>query len=223
MSLLDTIISSLAPHRCVGCDAEGALLCNDCQSKVPKIPPRCYRCHRLAVYNRTCRSCRSSSRLYAAHIATPYDDLAKTLIWKLKFDGAQAAAVTIAACLREVLPSDENRQYLIVPVPTATSRVRRRGYDQAKLVARALAQQARLPYLDCLQRSGQAHQVGASRYERLRQLKNSFRVVHKRRVQDAHIILVDDVVTTGATLEAAAAALKSAGVRRVEAMAFAQP
>lgn len=223
MSVPDTIIGLLAPHRCIGCDAESTLLCSDCQTKLPKVPPRCYRCHRLSTGNRTCLSCRSSSKLYAIYVATVYDELAKTLIWKLKFDGAQAAAGAIAICLRGVLPQEKNRQYLIVPVPTATGRVRRRGYDQAKLLARALAKQARLPYLDCLQRSGQAHQVGASRHDRLRQLKDSFRVVHKHTVRDVHIMLVDDVVTTGATLEAAATALKSVGARRVEATVFAQP
>ena len=106
--------------------------------------------------------------------------------------------------------------------PTATSRVRQRGYDQAKLLARALARQAGLPYLDCLARVGQTHQVGATREQRLRQLQAAFRVRRPNAVRSAYLLLVDDVSTTGATLELAATILKSAGARRVDAIVFAQ-
>jgi ComF family protein len=121
----------------------------------------------------------------------------------------------------DLLEADE--QALIVPVPTATSRIRQRGYDQAKLLAKAISKQSRLTYLDCLARSGQTHQHGTSRHTRLGQLENAFRVKHPRSVQNAHIILVDDVVTTGATLEAAAKVLKQAGGKQIEALAFARP
>jgi ComF family protein len=124
----------------------------------------------------------------------------------------------MAARLRPLLPT--GRDVVIVPVPTATSRVRQRGYDQAKLLARALSRQARLPYLDCLARTGQAHQHGASRSQRLRQLTAAFRVRRQRAVRGSHIVLIDDVVTTGATLEAAAAVLHAAGATRVEAVVF---
>ena len=67
-----------------------------------------------------------------------------------------------------------------------------------------IGRQAHLPWLDCLARSGQAHQVGADREQRRPQLQTAFRVSQQRFVRGAHIILVDDVVTTGATLEAAA-------------------
>ena len=110
-----------------------------------------------------------------------------------------------------------------MPVPTATGRARQRGYDQAKLLAHELSGQIRLPYLDCLVRSGQTHQHGLSRHDSLTQLKSAYRVKRSNRVTGAHIILVDDVVTTGATLEAAAAVLQATGASRVDAVVFAQP
>jgi len=144
----------------------------------------------------------------------------KSLIGRLKFSGAQSAAREMAVILHnsQILAGN----CIIVPVPTATSRVRRRGYDQAKLLARNIAKQYGLPYLDCLARSGQAHQVGARRQQRLHQLSSAYRLKAATSVHDLRIVLVDDVVTTGATLEAAAKCLREAGAKRVEGVVFAQ-
>lgn len=218
MNLLDSLISVLAPHICLGCGTEGRLLCRDCQAKLPPLPERCYRCRRLMSGWRTCASCRSSSNLYVVQVRSTYEGTAKTLVWQLKFQAAQSAARDIAACLAPLLITTNQ---LIVPVPTATRRARQRGYDQAKLIAQALASQTGMDYADCLRRQGQAHQVGASRAVRLRQLTGNFRVVQPLAGQQ--ILLVDDVVTTGATLEAAAAVCRGAGARRVSAIVFAQP
>jgi ComF family protein len=112
---------------------------------------------------------------------------------------------------------------LLVPVPTASSHVRRRGYDQAKLITRLVAAQTGLHYTDCLIRTGQSRQVGASRRQRLEQLQHAYRTTEHKLIKAAHIILIDDVVTTGATLEAAAGALRRAGASRIDAVVFAQP
>jgi len=197
------------------------VLCPDCASGLPALPARCYRCRKRSPGGLTCASCRSSSRLYAVTVRTNYSGTAKTVIWSLKFDGAQAAAAELATSLSRRLTIADPAGLYVVPVPTTTRRCRQRGYDQAKLMAQALAQQLQLPYLDCLRRSGLAHQVGASRRERLRQLEDAFRVT--KPLAGARILLVDDVITTGATLEAAARVCKRAGARRVEAVAFAQP
>jgi ComF family protein len=109
---------------------------------------------------------------------------------------------------------------LVVPVPTATGRVRRRGYDQARLLARDLSRRTGLPRIDCLARSGQTHQVGAGRERRLEQLRQAFRVRRAGAVCGRRILLVDDVVTTGASLESSARALLAAGAGRVEAITF---
>ncbi len=155
-------------------------------------------------------------------VGTAYVSVAKALIWQLKLAGAQVAARDMAIHLAPLIKHIEPGAVL-VPVPTATSRARQRGYDQAKLLARELSRRTKFIYGDYLARHGQAHQHTRSRQERLTQITNAFRVKQQTLVSDAHIILVDDVVTTGATLEAAATVLRAAGARRVEAIAFAQP
>ncbi len=204
MSLINRLLDTLAPHDCLGCDAEGSLLCVACVATLPTVEN----------YNEL------SSTLTAVRAVTPYSGVAKALVWRLKSAGAQAAATIMAAQMLSYL--EPAADLIIVPVPTATGRVRQRGYDQAKLLARTLARQAGLPYLDCLAQIGQTHQVGASRRERLRQLQAAFRVRHPGSVRAAHLVLVDDVTTTGATLELAASVLKAAGARRIDAIVFAQ-
>ena len=205
VSFLDKILAIVAPHDCLACQTEGSLLCMSCLDLLPSVPPKQL----------------SGSDLEVVRSATVYGTVAKDLIWKLKSSGAQEVAKIMARLMFKLLPPIQNG--LIVPVPTASSRVRRRGYDQSRLIARELSRQSRLPYLNCLKRQGQAHQVGASREQRRDQLRGAFRVKHSSLLQNAHIILIDDVVTTGATLESAASYLKRAGAARIEAITFAQP
>jgi ComF family protein len=171
---------------------------------------------------RTCQTCRRSSRLYSALARTYYDGLAKDLVWQLKFERAQAATKEMALLMKPLLPT-EGKNLLITHAPTATSRVRQRGYDQAQLIAKELARLSGLPYAACLLRLGQHRQVGSSRVARKAHLAEAFQAKNLNRLRDAHVILIDDVLTTGATLEAAAATLKAAGAARVEAVVFARP
>ena len=220
MSLLDSLIGIIVPHECLGCSTEGSLLCQECASSLPPVPKSCYICRRYSPGGQTCRDCSAISILSSTQIAAVYEGLAKDLIWKLKSSGAQAAAKVMAGQVINKLNLPDNT--LIVPVPTATSRVRQRGYDQSKLFAKSIARQSGLTYLNCLARVGHVHQVGATRQQRLKQLDDAYYVKRPRLIRDAHITLVDDVVTTGSTLRTAAHVLKTAGAASVDAVVFAQ-
>lgn len=221
MSIVDKLLNLVAPYECLGCGTEGTLLCRGCADKCVTVPERCYRCRKRSPAGLTCVACRRTSKLHSVRPAVVYEGAAKDLVWKLKFAGAQTAAKVMAARMSSA--REPHERVVIVAVPTATSRVRQRGYDQAQLLARELAQRMRRPYVSYLARSGQQHQVGASRAQRLRQLTDAFYVPRPALVRGAYVILVDDVVTTGATLEAAAAVLRAAGAKHVEALVFAQP
>lgn len=161
------------------------------------------------------------SPLHSVHVATVYGTVAKSLIWKLKLAGAQSAARIMARHMAGLISSLPG-EAIIVPVPTAAGRVRQRGYDQAKLLARELSGQTRLPYRNCLARSGQTHQHGLPRRERLTQLETAFHASKASAIRKARVILVDDVVMTGATLEAVAKVLWAAGAAQIDAIVFAQ-
>lgn len=218
MSLIDRLLTILTPYECLGCAAEGDLLCSVCIQQLPVSPERCYRCLRSSPLSLTCSGCVSETGLYRVRAVASYAGHAKELVGRLKFSGARAAAPQMAACMASLVQD----RFSIVPVPTATSRIRGRGYDQARLLARELGRHTRMQYLDCLIRSGHTHQVGASRQQRQSQLRGAFRINAPDKVRGRRILLIDDVVTTGATLETAARVLRAAGAERVEAAVFAQ-
>lgn len=222
MAIIEQIIGFIAPHNCVGCGAEGSLLCAWCAPDALVAPPsRCYRCQAQTADSAVCPSCRPQTRLKHVWVAAEYGGISKELLYALKFARARAAADVIASTMFDTLPYLDP-ETILVHVPAATSRVRKRGYDQSALIARVLSQKTDLKHLTLLARHGQSRQVGAKRGERLNQITNAFSVPHKYLAKDVCILLIDDVLTTGATLQEAAVTLKTAGAKTINAAVFAQ-
>lgn len=220
MSLVETILDIFTPFECLRCKIEGSLLCERCAATLTQVPPRCYRCGRWEGGYRTCRRCRAKSPLEAVCSAVSYNDaVAKELVHVLKFGRAKGAAKAAASALAAAaaIPGDVYITY----EPTASARVRERGYDQAALIARELARLAGRPYLPLLARVDNRRQTGQKRGTRMQQMEGAFRVLTPETVRNKHILLVDDVLTTGATCEAAARALRQTGARHVSAAVFA--
>jgi ComF family protein len=156
--------------------------------------------------------------LYAVHPRTRYTPLVKEVVHALKFARAQSAAKDVAAAMVDCI--EPATGMVISHVPTVPARVRLRGYDQAALIARELARLTGIPYVPLLARTGGSRQVGHTRLERRKQMEQAFRLLGTPQ-QYTHVLLVDDVLTTGATCEAAARTLRQAGARRVSAVVFA--
>lgn len=219
--LIDKIISLVAPHSCLGCGAEGSLLCEWCKpSANSPVPPRCFHCQQVMDDYKVCKACRRHGPLAHVWVASVYEGLAKELLTKLKFERAVAAADIVAELMLEPLPYFEG--VVVTYVPTASSRRRKRGYDQSELIAKSLSRRLDLPCKSLLARTGQTRQVGANREKRSRQLEGVYRPINARQIKDKKILLVDDVATTGATLFEAAKTLRRAGAKQVNAVVFAQ-
>lgn len=153
----------------------------------------------------------------AAWAACRYEGVARDLVAALKFRGRLALARRAAEAIAAAAPADL-LDGAIVPVPPAPWRLRRRGHDPAEEIALALAILTQLPFRPTLARSSGPRQVGRRRADRLADPP----VVHVVEGVPARAVLVDDVVTTGATLAACARGLRSAGAGRVVAVAFAR-
>jgi len=156
--------------------------------------------------------------------AVAYEGPVRALVAGLKFRGAAGLASPLAA---QILAAAPPRLLApgtaLVPVPLHPARARRRGYNQAERIAAAIARRSGLAVVDCLRRSGPAgaRQLGRDRSERLAGIAGAIGMREGRRCP-ARAVLVDDVVTTGATLSACAVALMAAGTVQVAAIAYAR-
>jgi predicted amidophosphoribosyltransferase len=155
----------------------------------------------------------------AAWSAVAYEGSARDVMHALKFSAARPLADVMAAQIAANAPADLLPDgAAIVPVPPHPARLRKRGYDPAGLLARALARRTGIPLVSALRRSASdSRQLGASRDERLRAGRLE---LTPRGPAPKLAILIDDVHTTGATLSACAAALRSAGATRIHALTW---
>jgi ComF family protein len=162
--------------------------------------------------------------LLLAHAAFAHAGPMRRALQRLKYGGAARLAPSLARAAVPALRSllAVTGPAVLVPVPVHPARLRQRGYNQAALLARALADEARLPVANVLvRRRATTRQHGLTRAARLHNLRGAFAVEHGRRLP-ASVIVVDDILTTSATLEACAAVLRSAGVASVFGFAIAR-
>jgi ComF family protein len=154
-------------------------------------------------------------------VAAAYSGIVRQLLHQYKFERAQDTAASLGGLLHRAIPV-LSPDMLITYVPTATKRVRERGYDHAKELAKAFARQRQQKVTPTLVRLGQHRQVGAKRSVRQQQLKQAYRVRAANIVCGKRLLLIDDILTTGATLSAAAHVLLAAGAESVDVLVVAQ-
>lgn len=131
----------------------------------------------------------------------------------IKYGPSRSGAVRAGSLLAHRLPYFALSSVDVIPLPTTHARVRERGFDQAVYMARGVSRILGTSPLVVLQRSGTVHQVGSSQKERLEHMRSAFSLRTSKMKETA--LLVDDVLTTGATAESAARLLKRAGYKRV--------
>jgi ComF family protein len=204
---LRSLATLLAPPVCAGCGAHAG-----------HAEPLCGECRREL------RWLSSVAEMDAVAVFAPlaYEGPARAMVRALKFRGATLAAGAMAAQIAVAAPPGVLDRGVLVPAPLHPRRLRRRGFNQAERLATALATRTGLRVDDCLRRFGPARtQVGRDRGERLTGVHGTVAAEPGTRLP-RRAIVVDDVVTTGATVAACAAALREAGVREVVAVAYAR-
>ena len=213
-------LDALFPIRCLECGAFGRFVCEDCLETLPKLErPFCDLCASPGAVG-VCGACRER-RPAADSIRSPYLYERGTAVYRaismLKYGGMRSAAREMGEWLAAFIAARRAPAFdVIAAVPSHRSRVRRRGYAQASLIADALAKLTGAPLNpDALERVINApSQLDAeSRAERWRNVQGGFAA--RSDFTDQRVLLIDDLATTGATMSACAAALKDAGARSV--------
>lgn len=219
MNVLEGIISTVAPPLCVNCEKEGSMLCLSCAKAVEPLPAACFRCGALDARG-ICAKCRYTTKLNAVFMACLYQGSVQNLVRSLKYDHCRIAVNPMTEIMNERLPRLGGNWYLM-GLPSATTRVRARSFDHSKLLAEKFAKTVGYKYIEPVNRLGQSRQVGSKKLDRMNQLAHAFWVKNPRQVKGRNIIVVDDVITTGASVSALAQVLKKAGAKKVVAMSFA--
>ena len=193
--------------------AARALLCAPCDAELPRLgDERCPRCALDSPGGALCGRCLAQSPAYdATHAALAYDFPADALVHALKFRGELALAALLASFLAD--RGRGERIDHVVPVPLSAERLRSRGYNQAVEIARHLRRDA-LELALCERTRDSPPQIELPYGERRRNVRGAFRCT--RTLDGARIAVVDDVMTTGATLDEIARTLKAAGAAHVE-------
>lgn len=219
------------PPVCALCGRVGWLLCPSCESRLVVVPPPiCYRCGRMGESGQAlpigfvCRECRTTpSSLRQMRAPLRYQEPTSNLIHRFKYEGFSALGRPLARFLIDNWPDWEQSPDLLVPIPLHPKRHRRRGYNQSELLAKPLGAAMSIPvHASALRRTRHTiPQVGLGPDERQTNVQGAFEA-DTATVGGRHVLLIDDVLTTGATMSAAAAALLTAGAADVSAYCLAR-
>lgn len=221
-SVWNGVLDAVFPPQCVSCRAWGQFLCADCEAQLQVANgPRCEFCWEPGMS--PCAACLQRRPAFeAARSAYAFEGPARDLVHTLKYHGVSAVAVIMAEAMAACLSRWDIKIDLVVPVPMASSRQRRRGYNQAARLATEISAVAGLPVEErAIRRLAGASQVEQPTRE-ARRANAAIAYEATDRVVAGNILLVDDAMTTGATLDACARVLKKGGARRVYGLTFAR-
>lgn len=213
--LKGAILDLFFPPRCVGCGGRGTFLCPSCQASLPRLlPPLCTRCGVSLASGAICPTCEQRS-LRIDGIRSPFcfEGPVRQAIHQLKYSDVKALAPPLAQLVGEYLVKNPLPAELLVPVPLHPRRLRRRGYNQSSLLARELARIVSIPLVEgelIRLRDAPPQARARSADERQSSVDRAF-TCRGREFEGRRILLIDDVCTSGATLEACARAVKAAG------------
>ena len=207
------------PQWCIGCGREGDYICRSCRQLLsPITPPVCPRCGRPQAGGTLCPGCVNwQAEIDGIRSPFIFDGVMRQAIHELKYRNLRALAAPLAKLLHDYLIANLVPGEVLVPVPLHRKRWRERGYNQSSLLARELGRLTGLPVVDdCLVRQQhtppQARSANVS--ERQSNVAGAF-TCRDGRLRGKQVLLIDDVFTSGATLNACAGALKSAGAASV--------
>ena len=212
--MFDTLLSIIAPHHCYKCGKTGGILCLDCKKYIiSQEYDVCVMCGDLLENGNLCKKhklpcdmiwCFSRRTGVVAKIIDDY-----------KFNRAQAAADLLSEFLDDTLP-ELPLETVIVPIPTTSKNIRRRGFDHIRKIAIKLSRRRKIECRSLLRRRNNVTQhFTKSSAQRKRQAKEFFEIVGKVDKNKRYII-IDDIFTTGSTVLAAVECLKKNGAKHVE-------
>lgn len=221
---LNSIQNKLLPPRCIFCSERGMAnldICQACFLDLPRNQPCCARCAQplatTTIPSPLCGRClKQLPHFDETRAPFLYNEQLRHLITQLKFNRHYVHARLLGGLLGKAMVDHGDLPECIIPVPLHPARYRERGFNQSLEIARHLHHQLKVPlnFEACVRHRNTPHQIDLPAAQRVKNMKNAFSLIH--RLEYAHIAIIDDVMTTGATASALALALKQQGVKRVD-------
>ena len=219
------LIDVFFPPRCGGCRAEGSLWCDSCQSNLALIhEPMCAKCGEPDTPGCLCGKCRQHPlNIEFIRSVAIFQGTLRNAIHRFKYERLSSMAKPFGDLLARYWIENRFEADWIVPVPLHSARQRDRGYNQAALLAQRLSERSRHPAIEQgLKRTrATAVQMELKAAERRKNVAGAFEC-HAAQIKGKRVAVIDDVCTTGATLEACAEALYEAGAASVFALTLAR-
>ncbi len=218
-------IDLLFPPRCGGCQTAGSLWCAACRAATQPIePPWCEKCGEPFVTDRLCSNCRAHPLVIEQiRSVVLFDGVLRQAIHRFKYERLSSLAEPFGEMLADYWQTVQLAADWLIPVPLHPSRERDRGYNQSELLARQLGRRVNVPVSDKgLRRTrATAVQMTLNAVERRQNVAGAFEC-SDRRMRGARVVIIDDVGTTGATLDACAQAVLQAGAVSVMGLTLAR-
>ncbi len=213
--LQEKVIDFFFPRRCVGCGKIGDLLCVGCRQKLPRLlPPFCRKCGKHESSGVLCPACwGQQTDIDGIRSVFRFEGTVRRAIHDLKYRNLKSIATCLSSLMADYLCDNPVYGELLVPVPLHPRRLRERGYNQSSLLAEKLGKLTALPVIEghlCRLKDSLPQARTTTVEERRSNVEKAFSC-RQGQLQGKAFILIDDVCTSGATLESCAAALKAAG------------
>ncbi|MDD3480884.1 MAG: ComF family protein [Patescibacteria group bacterium] len=221
--LKNSIYDLLFPPYCISCTQVGSFLCPKCSKEIVRLSVQyCPFCRKPIRNGQTCPDCKEGHHLTGC-VAYGYykNPILKEVIHNFKYEGVTSLSDILAPYLCGLVREEKIKFDIVVAVPITIKRLNDRGYNQAEILARKVAQELKETYFEGLKKQKETKpQVGLKRRERISNLRGAFLV--EGSVKAKRILLIDDVLTTGSTLDECARVLKKAGAKEVYGLVLAR-
>lgn len=195
MFFIKSLLDIIAPIECLDCQTNNTWLCFECQQKLKILTP-------LIIKN-------YDELVKEIYCCFDYKNkIVQKLIHTGKYDGIQSTIEILSGFLNNVFLKDfVQTEAVIIPVPLHPQRQRERGFNQSQIIAFQLARYLNLPIIDCQRLVNTPHQVGLNGQQRQKNMQNVFSITQTNYLSTKTAIIVDDVITTGATIKSLAKTL----------------
>ena len=212
------LIEFLFPKKCFECGKVGNYLCSSCRQTITKPKYQvCIACLNPSLIGKTHNHCKKRYQLDGVIFGYPYQGAIRKAIKKIKYQGVHSITEEITRISLERFEREQFLDYLAVPVPLYKKRLKQRGFNQAATIAKIVSKEWELEYSDdVLERIiNTKPQSDLVKKDRITNIKKAFRLKDNYSIEGRDIFLIDDIFTTGSTLQECTRVLKKAGAGAV--------